>query len=222
MDILDQRVGPSGTVVGLDREPTMLEWARASLNARGLAHVRLVEGTGQATGLPSSNFDVVHGRLVLVHTSQPADIVAEMVRLARPGGSVCVQDVDCMSWLCEPEHPAWSELVSLLSRITSIDLLVGRKLPALLRQAGLEEVGCDAHAYVWDHTHPYQTLLIDLVGIVREHLMSLGMITAERLDRLTEELAEHLDHPDTFVIHPLLMQAWGRKPSEPGEAGTGP
>jgi len=37
------------------------------------------------------------------------------------------------------------------------------------------------------------------------------LLTEDRLDHLTAQLAEHLARPGTFVIHPLFFQAWARR-----------
>lgn len=86
LDLLSERVGPTGTVTGLDQEPRMLEMAAQSLAERGLKDVRLLVADAAATGLPDGSFDFVHERLVLLNVVQTEKIVAELVRLTRLGG----------------------------------------------------------------------------------------------------------------------------------------
>src|SRR5439155_1834557 len=94
LDLLSERVGPAGEVVGLDREPQTVAMARDFAAERGLGNVRIAAGDAGATGLPRGSFDLVHARLVLVTVPDPERILAEMVALARPGGVVVVQDID--------------------------------------------------------------------------------------------------------------------------------
>lgn len=101
LDTLADRVGSTGSVVGLERDTRMLEMAEVSLTERGLTGVRLVQGEAAATGLPADSFELVHERLVLVNVADPEDVVAEMVRLAAPGGYVALQDIDGLSWICQ-------------------------------------------------------------------------------------------------------------------------
>lgn len=49
LDILADRVGPTGRLTGLDREPRMLEMAELSLAERGLDSVRPVRSEAAAT-----------------------------------------------------------------------------------------------------------------------------------------------------------------------------
>lgn len=215
LDILSARVGPAGQVIGLDNEPRMLAYAEQTISELELANVELVQGDATRSGLPDDSFDGVHERLVLINHPSPHDIVREIVRVTRPGGWVALQELDTYSWMCEPGHPAWDELLETLLRGWSAngqDPFIGRRLPTLLRQAGLADVDGDAHAYRWHPGHPYQTLLLTFIGIYRHRLLEAQLLDEERLDRLTDKLRKHLNSPDTFVVHPMLFQAWGHKP----------
>jgi ubiquinone/menaquinone biosynthesis C-methylase UbiE len=51
-----------------------------------------VAADARHTGLPSGTFDLVHARTLLVNIPELAEVVAEMVRLAKPGGWVASQE----------------------------------------------------------------------------------------------------------------------------------
>ncbi|MGH4017844.1 MAG: methyltransferase domain-containing protein [Pseudonocardiaceae bacterium] len=212
LDILAERVGTGGSVVGLDCDPRMLEMAAPLLAERGLAGVQFLEAEAAATGLPCDSFDLVHERLLLVNVPRPEDVVAEMVRLTRPGGYVALQDKDVVSWTCEPAHPAWDLLKDALVAAWSGDPHIGRRLPGLLRNAGLVDVDMDVHADLWRTGDPCQTLLPRFAGIYRDRILASGALTGSDLDGCLCELEEHLARPDTIVLCWTLFQAWGRKP----------
>lgn len=44
LNLLSQRVGPSGAVIGLEREPRFVEMARAEIDKRSLGNVKIVQG----------------------------------------------------------------------------------------------------------------------------------------------------------------------------------
>src|SRR5271166_2325732 len=94
VDLLSERVGPGGQVVGLDRDPALVDRARALVTACGLTNVDVVAGDARHTELPSSTFDLVHTRTLLVNIPDPAEVVTEMTRLARPGGWVVAVEPD--------------------------------------------------------------------------------------------------------------------------------
>ena len=61
---------------------------RASATRRPMPSVELVQADAAASELPAGGFDLVHERALLLNLTDPAPVVAEMVRLARPGGTV--------------------------------------------------------------------------------------------------------------------------------------
>lgn len=68
LELLSERVGPSGRVVGLDFDSDHVALARALVEERGLSNVEIVQGDARHTGLASASFDLVHARTVLVTT----------------------------------------------------------------------------------------------------------------------------------------------------------
>jgi len=77
-------------VVGVDPVPELLTLARE--RAAGLANVELVEGDGTALPFEDFSFDLSGTLRTLHHVHRPELIVAELVRVTRPGGRVLVVD----------------------------------------------------------------------------------------------------------------------------------
>jgi SAM-dependent methyltransferase len=140
--------GAAGQVLGLDVNPVHVALAREFVAERGLANATVVEGDARHTGLPAGSFDVVHARLVLVTIPDPAEVVAEMVRLATPGGWVGGEEADGL-FLCQPSFPAWDRLTEAFLAVWAqdgADIHLGRRLPEMLRAAGLVDVGVTVRA----------------------------------------------------------------------------
>lgn len=94
IDLLAERVAPGGRVVGLDADPVHVAMAREFAAERGLGNVEVVEADARHTGLAPDSFDLLHGRTLLVTIPHPGEVVAEMTRLARPGGWVAGLEAD--------------------------------------------------------------------------------------------------------------------------------
>lgn len=220
LDLLAERLGPDGEVVGVDIEQPMLDMAAASLAERGLPGARLIRADIAGTELAAASFDLVHSRLVLLNDPEPRRIVDEMVRLVRPGGFVAVQDLDKQSWTCEPAHPAWDRVMAgfqAAQTAAGLDEYIGRRLPRMLREAGLVDVEVAVHARMWaapDSTN--RGKLVHFATLGREQILATGAYSgpdaAARFDADLRDLAEHLARPDTVVVNALLVQAWGRRP----------
>jgi ubiquinone/menaquinone biosynthesis C-methylase UbiE len=227
LELLSERVGPPGQVTGLDVNPVHVAQARALVRERSLENVEIVEGNARSTGLPSASFDLVHARLVLVNIPDPADVVAEMTRLVRPGGWIVGEEADTDIHLCYPPHPAWDRLVEIFRAAyqhDDADPRLGRRLPELLRQAGLVDVGVEARADVYPAGHPRRTIRLDLVQSMRSKILERELIDERGLHELDRAAREHLADPDTVVMPCVYFIAWGRKPNRTGAdaiAGAG-
>ena len=213
LDLLAGRLGPAGRVVGIDREARYLAIARRELDARGLAAVELRCGDATATELPAASFDLVHERLVLNNVPDPGAVVAEMVRLTRPGGHVVAQDVDWLTWTCLPEHPDWRRLSDAAGRVWSGDVHIGRRLPALLRTHGLVDVQVLPHLRIFRPGEPYHRLLVRFVELHRARILDGCSLSAEQLDAAVARLEAHLTDPGTVTLYATLFQVWGRRPA---------
>jgi ubiquinone/menaquinone biosynthesis C-methylase UbiE len=217
IDLLAERVAPGGQVTGLDADPAHVAMARQFAAEHGLASVEVIEADARHTGLPPDSFDVVHARTLLVTIPDPAEVLAEMTRLARPGGWVAGLEADAEHSLCYPAHPAWdrlSEVFLTAFRRNGADPLTGRRLPELYRQAGLADVGAECVAPLHPAGDSRRTIRLDLVRSLRPAIVGHGIAGAAELDELDQALREHLADPATLVMPFLYVMAWGRKPQD--------
>ena len=137
--LLSERVGPSGRVVGLDRDAEFLAHARG----RAAANTEFRQGDAYGSDLPAASFDLVHMRFVASTAGDPERLLREAIRLARPGGMVALQEPDGSTLNCYPEHPAWDRLkAALLGAFSGVgaDLTLARRLYSVVRQTGLQDV----------------------------------------------------------------------------------
>jgi SAM-dependent methyltransferase len=214
LELLAERVGPSGSVVGVERSADAVALARKLLAERGLRNVELLERDARSTGLPRESFDLATARLVLVNIPQPEQIVAELTALVRPRGWVALHEADYVSHVCDPPLPAWTSLVELLesySRQNGIDPFIGRKLPRLLRDAGLVEVAVKPIVHVYPPGNARRNILLDFAENLSERILAQKLVGDRELGEMKAALRQHLDDPDTLVVSHLFFQAWGRK-----------
>jgi ubiquinone/menaquinone biosynthesis C-methylase UbiE len=213
VDLLCAKVGPQGRVVGVDREPRMLDAARQVAAQRGLP-VEFVLGDATDLVLPSDSFDLVHERTVLLNVADPARVVAEMIRIARPGGVIALQEPDSSALVCDPPHPAWdvlrAELLDAYGR-NGKNFDMGRRIARLLRDAGLADIRVRATARVTNATDYYQTFLLTLTSLVRDQIIAGQRVSAAEFDAHTASLRAHLQQPGTLTCQPTMWQAWGTK-----------
>ena len=88
-----RRVGPSGSVHGVDPSPELLARARKKARRAGV-EVTFASGVVEAIPFPTASFDVVTSTLMLHHlpVSMREPSLREMGRVLRPGGRVLAVD----------------------------------------------------------------------------------------------------------------------------------
>jgi len=215
LDLLAEAVGPGGRVVGLDADPAHVTAARQYAFSQGLANVEVLAGDARHTGLPAESFDLVHTRTLLVTIPEPAEVVAEMARLARPGGLVASQEADAEFSICYPPLPEWDRLLGLFRASfprAGADLRLGRRLPELFRAAGLTDVGATVYAGSYPAGHSRRTVIPDLVRSLHPVILGLGLAGERELADVDAAVRAHLADPRTLMMPHLLVTAWGRKP----------
>src|SRR5262249_33234004 len=145
---------------------------------RGLTDVEIICADARQTRLPSGSFDLVHARTLLITVPDPADVLAEMVRLARPGGWVAGLEPDTQASICYPPHAALDppcEIFTVTFSRNGADPHIGRRMAELYRRAGLHEVTVEARAGVYPPGHSRRTIRADLVRSMRPHVLELGL-----------------------------------------------
>lgn len=139
---LARRVAPGGRVVGVDINAEFI--ARASQRAResGLA-LEFVHSPFPPLPFPEQSFDRVFCKNVLEYVDSAAETVAEMARVAAPGGIVVAADSDWEMIALETGRADRERSERVLAAAKSIALKeprIGRQLFGLFREAGLVEV----------------------------------------------------------------------------------
>ena len=102
-----ERVSPEGDVVGLDINAGMLAVARRCSPGPTWHH-----GPAEELPLEDGAFDAVLSQFALMFFTDVAAAVAEMARVVRPGGRVCVA-----TWAGLDATPGYAAMVDLVGRV---------------------------------------------------------------------------------------------------------
>jgi SAM-dependent methyltransferase len=217
LNLLSERVGDGGFVIGLEREARFVDMARAEIQRRGVSNTSIIGGDIFGPALQIDSLDFVHERLVLMNmpeVNQKA-LITRMLGLLKSGGIIALQDYDRVSCLCYPEHPSWTVLLAAYNdafRAHGGSGATGRTLPLLLRSAGAQNVQAEIHAKFVDVDDSRRMHHLGLVEVMSEKILDLGRFDAAEFAEHRRALRQHLSDPDTTVIDHLLVQAWGHAP----------
>ncbi len=161
---------------------------------------------------PDELFDVMYARFLLSHLADPGGLVSVLRRHVRRGGVIVVEDIDFRGHFSEPDCPALRRYVEFYTRSVQsrgADPNIGPRLPALLRDAGFEDV----HMTL---VHPaalqdgIKLLTCVTLESIADVILADGLATAEDLRETVEDLHAFARDPHTVLGGPRVFQAWGR------------
>jgi SAM-dependent methyltransferase len=214
---LARRVGPAGHVVGVDIDDTKLDLARDEAAAAGVANVEY-RNLDVRTSELTFEVDLVYTRFLLTHLSDASSAAAKLVKAARPGGRVIVEDVDYAGSFAFPDnraHERYCDLYTKTALARGGDPWIGPRLPSILRAAGCDEVRftiVQPAALDPSGAEGSSKLVIPLtMENIAEATIAEGLAEREEIDAIVEELYRLAADPATMIGYPRIFQVWGRR-----------
>jgi SAM-dependent methyltransferase len=205
-------VGPRGEVTGLDPSRTML--ARARRLARGVrgGRLRLRLGDGNDLPFPDRRFDLALAVTVILHVADPLRVVKELARVTRPGGRVALQDQDFgLVGAAHPDRALTDRILDGVAARIYEEPYSGRRLPGLLREAGLERVRVLADLYQDTTLTAFSRAFLERRA---ENAVRFGIVDAATAQRWLDGFNEYLAR-GAFLLTMNYVGAVGVKPGRP-------
>jgi ubiquinone/menaquinone biosynthesis C-methylase UbiE len=134
-----QHVAPGGHVVAVDGSQHMIAAARQRTEGYALP-VEFQVADAQRLPFADDSFDASRADRIFMHLEAPAQALGEMRRVTRPGGRVLVYEVDFETLTLDlPPREHTRQILNTWCDGFRNGWL-GRHIPALFREAGLEDV----------------------------------------------------------------------------------
>jgi len=209
-------VGPSGEVVGVERDTRSTARARARVAEAGLRNVNFTESDVNQLA-NDKTFDAAVGRFILEFLPDPLAALRSVSRFVRPGGVLAFHEPCYAPFLLLSAHlPLWSASVSLIHQ-------------TLLRSGAHTEIGLDLHRIFLEAGLPGPAMRMgillgsdpdftrwtyDLVCSLRPQIQqqNLSLDALGDFATLPERLQAEVAAPKTVVPFVPLVGAWSRKP----------
>ena len=217
MRLMGEMVGDTGTVVGVDIDGPAGRSGIDRLRSEIECNFQFVEqDLSGSSPLPQGPFDLVFGRLVLIHLPDPIAMLRKMYAVTKPAGVILVQDYNGTSFDIQPRPKQWNSLqkmwISAVAKAAGRDILFGTKLPLHFVTAGIgapDDVS--ATAYIGWLEDCGDWLLITLQGLLPSAL-KLALVTEAEARACIAEIEEIAQTKHRYIVlSDLITSAWQRK-----------
>jgi SAM-dependent methyltransferase len=200
--MLAERVGPTGSVLAIDIDTSLLEPLATDRIAVRSCDIR-------SDPLPDDAFDLVHTRLLLMHLPSRLVALERLKRAARPHGWVAAIDPDFTTVELSPSDPTWERTWSaFLDAVVAggWDPRYGTRLRRDLEAAGFADVQAEYVA----SCDPGGSLVPRLLSLTLERLRG-RMLALGAADVEIDRSRQLLEDPTNTVFSPTTCVARARR-----------
>src|SRR5436309_13627874 len=209
-------VGPSGEVVGVDRDRTAVDWANARAHSRGTRNVKFVEGDPAEMEF-DQQFDAIVGRLVLMYYPDPVNAVRKLIRHVRPEGLIVFQELDMANARSVPATPLFERSMAWIKQTlsaTGARIQLGLELYPVILAAALPGPSIRVDALTGGGVHcPLYEILAELIQSLLPAMEKLKIASAAEvgLSTLAQRMRDGGVALRGVVRSGGFIGAWSRK-----------
>jgi ubiquinone/menaquinone biosynthesis C-methylase UbiE len=214
--LVAQIVGPSGQVVGIERDTRSITRAKARVAEAGLHNITFTQS--DVSQIASTRpFDAAVGRLILMFLPDPVAVLSSLSQLVRPGGVLAFQESSWAPIFAMSTHlPLWSAAASLMwetFRRSGANPEIGLALYRIFQEAGLPAPNMRMEVPLGDDSD-FIRWMYDVIGSLRPQIQQLNL-SLEKLgnfDTLPEKLQAEVAASNGVASWMAIVGAWCRKP----------
>jgi len=210
-------VGPSGEVVGIERDARSIAVAKARVAEAGFRNVRFTQTDASQIG-SNKPFDAAVGRFILMFLPDPAAVLRSLATLVRPGGVLAFQEPAWQAFLALASPlPLWSKVVSSIHetfRRSGVNLEMGPGLHRIYQEIGLPAPNVFLETPVGSDL-AFTRVISEVLESVRPLAKQLGVSLDAVGDfaTLADRVQTEIDGAKAMVSWVPLVGAWVRKPN---------
>jgi len=213
--LLAKLVGPSGEVVGIERDSSSIGRARERVAASGLTNVTFTQSDASQI-LSDKPFDAAVGRFILMFLPDPTAVLLSLFKLVRPGGVFAFQEPTWIPFLASSARlPLWSKVLGAIHETflrSGVNPEMGPDLHRIFKEIGLPAPAMRVETLMGSDAE-FTGLITDLFGslqpLARQHNVSLESLGEFRT--LGQRVQSEVITSKTAVCFVPIVGTWAHK-----------
>lgn len=217
--LVAEMVGPTGSVVGVDMNPVILETARQRVRAAGHANVTFIAGNIEDIPL-DDDFDAIVGRFILMYLRDPAAVLRQILPHLRSTGVAAFKEVDfTLDLVAYPPTPIVQQMARWFTQafaLAGVETAMGMKFHQVFLNAGFEAPQMQVDALTGGSPAFIEEITAygaDTIRSILPLLIKSGLATAEQVDieTLAERYRDEVLQQGAVIRNYLMIGAWAHK-----------
>jgi ubiquinone/menaquinone biosynthesis C-methylase UbiE len=211
-------VGPTGSVVGIDRDAASVAWANKRVAEAGYQNIRFQVAEFHEF-MDSQPFDALVGRFILMYLPDPAAILRHLSQQLRPGAAIAFMEPDfTVPSSVFPDLPQFKNggfWISEVLRRSGARIDIGMRLHATYRDAGFVNTATEvSHLSGCGMSREMTDYFVDTLRSVLPKIIEYGIATHEeiQIDTLTDRMEAAVREADPQWVGSRYISALARKP----------
>lgn len=203
-------IQPEGRVTGTDNDNDIIELAEKEAAQKGLQNILFIPTSAYNIHF-KNEFDIVYARFLLSHLNDPLAALERMKEATKRGGYVVIEDIQFSGHFCHPTNDAFREYLQLYSEAVKqkgADADIGPKLPALMKQAGIQNIAFDVIQPAFQSGEGKWMAYITLDKI-KASIIHSGLAEEATIAKLLQELEIFTKNDDSIISLPRIFRAYG-------------
>jgi ubiquinone/menaquinone biosynthesis C-methylase UbiE len=211
-------VGPTGAVLGIDRDDASVAWANKRVADAGYKNIRFQTAEFHEFA-DSAPFDALVGRFILMYLPDPAAILRHLSQQLRPGAVIAFMEPDfTVDSRIFPEFPQFetcSTWVTEALRHSGARTDMGMRLHATYRDAGLVNTATEVtHLSGCGFSREMAAFFAETIRSILPKIVQYGIATLEevQIDTLADRMDAACRDADPQWVGSRYISACARKP----------
>lgn len=206
-------VGDTGRVTAIDFDEEIISLDKKDAKNRHIKNTSYHAQSAYEINY-SNEFDIVYSRFLLSHLQEPQLVLNNMLRSAKPGGRIVVEDIQFSGHFCHPACNAFEQYLSLFTATAQQrgqNANIGPHLVSMFKTAGIQQINFDVIQPAFN-AGPGKQMAYITMDKIKSAVISEGLVDAKTVNTILKELEAFTIDESSIISLPRIFRVWGIKP----------